>query len=163
MNNPIFKINARGEWYYNNSIISRKSLVKLFSSVLTRYKDGSFHLKTPVEDVLIEIEDVPFIIINLRIKYENCQIVYFETNVGDIIKLGQNNPLWMEKNNRNNELLPYVLVKEGIAAKISRAVYYDLIELVIEKNVNGNSRNIIESDNCIFDVDIAKDRKNFIR
>ena len=162
MNNPIFKINSRGEWYYNNSIISRNSLVKLFSSILTRYKDGTFHLKTPVEDVLIEIEDVPFIIIDLKIKYEDCQIIYFETNVGDIIKLGKHNPLWMEKKNRDKQLLPYVLVKAGIGAKISRSVYYNLAEVVIKKNIDDNIRNVIESDNCFFDIDIAKDRKEFI-
>ena len=54
--------------FRKDSKITRNSLVKLFSQILVRYNDGSYHLKTPVEDEEILVEDVPFFIINSSIR-----------------------------------------------------------------------------------------------
>jgi len=162
MKNPVFKINEHGEWYYNNSLISRKSLVKLFSTVLTRYEDGTFHLKTPVEDLEINVVDAPFMIVDFSIEKKFYQKVLFETNVGDVFELSKKNPLWVEKNSFNKGLIPYVLVRSGIIAKISRSVYYNLASIIIEKKINGSFRSVLESNNHFFELDVIKNREIFI-
>ena len=162
MKNPVFKINERGEWYYNNSLISRKSLIKLFSKVLVRYNDGTFHLKTPVEDFEIFVFDVPFFIVNAWLEISNNKKIIMETNVGDIIELGKSNPLWIENNSYSNGLVPYVLVRSGIAAKVSRSVYYDLASFMVEKKIKGLLKNVLESNDCFFEMDLEKNRKDFI-
>ena len=58
-------IDQHGEWYYKKSKITRKTMIKLFSTILVRDIDNTFHLRTPVEDVLVEVIDVPFIITNM--------------------------------------------------------------------------------------------------
>ncbi len=45
------KIARDGTWFYQGSPIGRKTLVKLFASVLRREEDGRFYLVTPVEKV----------------------------------------------------------------------------------------------------------------
>ena len=76
MKNPVFKINELGEWYYKDSKITRNSLVKLFSKILVRYNDGSYHLKTPVEDEEIYVVDAPFYIINYELKKIDKQLFH---------------------------------------------------------------------------------------
>ena len=54
-----------GTWLYCGSPIERKELVKLFASVLRREPDGSYWLVTPVERGRIEVDDVPFVAVEL--------------------------------------------------------------------------------------------------
>ena len=51
------RIARDGTWFYMNSPIGRKPLVKLFSSVLRRDEDGKFYLVTPVEKCGLTVED----------------------------------------------------------------------------------------------------------
>ena len=59
------RIARDGTWYYRGSAINRLPLVKLFASVLRREDDGSYWLVTPVERGQIEVEDVPFVAVEL--------------------------------------------------------------------------------------------------
>ncbi len=162
MKNQFFKINERGEWYYKDSKITRNSLVKLFSKILVRYNDGSYHLKTPVEDEEIYVVDAPFYIINYELKKIDKQIISLETNVGDLVEIGKDHPIWVEKNIYNQGLVPYVLIRSGIVAKVSRSVYYDLAEYIVEKEIDGCIKNVLESNNCIFDLDTENKREKFL-
>src|SRR6516162_11777009 len=60
-----FLIRRDGTWLYRGSPINRKELVCLFASVLKREADGSFWLETPAERGRIEVEDAPFIAVEL--------------------------------------------------------------------------------------------------
>ena len=83
MTNVPFKIDYNGEWFYHGTIINRKSIIKLFSSVLVIDEDGTYHLRTPVEDCLVEVEDVPFIINRVQVLNKGGeQIIIFKTNLG---------------------------------------------------------------------------------
>ena len=66
-----FLIDEYGEWYYMGSKITRKPMVKLFSSILTKDRDNTFHLRTPVEDVLVEVIDAPYLVTSLDIVNNN--------------------------------------------------------------------------------------------
>ena len=65
------KIKSNGEWLYQNSLIKKQVLIKLFASVLIADGKGNFYLETPAEKGKIEVEDAPFIITNFG-KYINC-------------------------------------------------------------------------------------------
>ena len=86
MNKAPFLINEHGDWYYKESKITRHAMVKLFSTILVRDDDNTFHLRTPVEDVLVEVTDAPFIIKEMFVKSEgNLKYLCFKTNVDTIL------------------------------------------------------------------------------
>ena len=43
------KIKSNGEWLYQNSLIKKQVLIKLFASVLIADGKGNFYLETPAE------------------------------------------------------------------------------------------------------------------
>ena len=55
------KIKANGEWWHEGQLVKRQALLDLFSKVLWK-EDGKFYLKTPVEQIEIEVEDEPLLI-----------------------------------------------------------------------------------------------------
>ena len=44
----------------------------------------------------------------------------------------QENPIWVDINPESLEPSPYVLVRKGLRALISRAVFYELVEIGVE-------------------------------
>ena len=84
-----FLIRRDGTWLYRGSPIGRKELVCLFSSVLKRDEDGGFWLETPAERGRIEVEDAPFLAVELD--WTGCgrdQVLTFRTNVDELITAG---------------------------------------------------------------------------
>mgnify|MGYP001440046150 FL=1 len=127
------KIKSNGEWLYQNTIIKKKALIKLFSSVLVADGKGNFYLETPAEKGKIQVEDSPFIIISFDIKSLNKnQEIIFKTNIGEEIILGKKNPLFYRKYKKS--FVPYIVIKKNINAKILRSVYYQLVNKFINKN-----------------------------
>src|SRR6266508_3235714 len=51
------RIAADGTWFYMNSPIGRKPLVKLFASVVRHDEDGRYYLVTPAEKCGIRVDD----------------------------------------------------------------------------------------------------------
>lgn len=121
------RIAQDGTWYYMNSPIGRKPLVKLFSSVLRRDDDGKYYLVTPVEKVGIRVDDAPFTAIRMQIEGEGRgQVIRFETNVDDAVTVDAGHPLRFAGEEGTGGLKPYVLVRRGLEALVSRALFYDL-------------------------------------
>src|SRR5262247_4394383 len=60
------RIAADGTWYYLKTPIGRPALVKLFASVLKREGDDYF-LVTPVEKCGLQVEDAPFVAVELKV------------------------------------------------------------------------------------------------
>ena len=111
------KIKSNGEWLYQNNLIKKEALIKLFSAVLVADEKGNFYLETPAEKGKIEVEDSPFVITTFDIKGLNKnQEIIFKTNIGEEIILSKKNPLFYKN------------------AKILRSVYYQLINKFINKN-----------------------------
>src|ERR1700716_2481188 len=61
------RIAADGTWFYLKTPIGRPALVRLFASVLKREGDKYF-LVTPVEKCGIQVEDSPFLAVELQVK-----------------------------------------------------------------------------------------------
>ena len=132
------RIARDGTWFYQGSPIGRKPLVKLFASVLKRDQDGEYWLETPAEKCRIQVDDAPFIAIEMMVEGKGReQCISFRTNVDENVQVGVIHPIRVNVDPQTGEPSPYVAVKHGLEALISRAVFYDLVELGVEKRVSG--------------------------
>lgn len=123
-------IRANGDWYHEDVLIERHALVKLFASILRREKDGHFYLVTPVEKWRIQVEDAPLLIIAVEVSGLGTQqqAVIFTSNVGRFYPLGEQYSLVVEYPGEGVEPAPYLELDNGLRGKISRAVFYELVE-----------------------------------
>ncbi len=119
-----------GTWLHEGQPIARRELVRLFSTILRRDGD-SYYLITPVEKMRITVEDVPFLAVLLDVRGSGRdQQLVFTTNVGDEVVSGHDNPIRVMMRN-GNEPVPYLHVRHGLEARISRNVYYQLAEIAV--------------------------------
>jgi len=127
-----FLIQRDGTWLYRGSAIERKELVCLFASVLKRESDGSFWLETPAERGKIEVEDAPFVAVELDWRGDGRQqTLSFRTNVDQVVTAGPEHSIRVAHDILTCEPTPYILVRPGIEARINRAVYYELVALAV--------------------------------
>ncbi len=124
------RIAKDGSWFYRGDKMERQSIVTLFSGILRKDGDDYF-LVTPVEKMKISVDDAPFVVCMVDVEGvgEN-QKIHFSTNTGDVITLSSKHSLDVQYNQKN-EPMPYVIVRGGLKALISRKVYYELAELVV--------------------------------
>ena len=122
------RITRDGTWHYNKSPIGRTRLVKLFSNILKKEGD-LYYLVTPVEKVKIQVDDVPFTVVDIEYgKVNNIQEISFLTNTGTTFSLGPKNPLRICFDRKTEEPSPYVLVRKNLEGLIDRKTFYRLIE-----------------------------------
>ena len=76
------RIAADGSWFYQGSKIERQPMVKLFSTILKK-ESGNYFLITPVEKFRIQVDDAPFIAIEVDKVASDTQTLLFRTNVDD--------------------------------------------------------------------------------
>jgi len=132
-----FLIRRDGSWLYRGSPINRKELVCLFAGVLRREEDGSYWLQTPAERGRIDVEDVPFVAVELDWAGDGRQqVLSFRTNVDQVVTAGPENPIRVAHDLLTCEPTPYLFVRPGsgvfgIEARINRAVYYELVALAV--------------------------------
>jgi uncharacterized protein len=130
------RIATDGTWHYMKSPIGRIELVKLFASILRRDEDR-YVLVTPVERVGIQVEDVPFVAVELRVEGKGRQrSLCFRTNVDDWTTAGPDHPMRFEIGACEG-LKPYVHVRAGLWARVNRALFYDLADLGEIRPVDG--------------------------
>jgi hypothetical protein len=131
------KIGRDGTWYYQGGPIQREGLVKLFASVLRLEEDGGYYLVTPVERVPIAVESLPFIAVEMRREGNGeAQALTFRTNVDDVVTAGADHPLGFQPGTLGG-FVPFVLVREKLAARLARSVYYELAALAVEAGAPG--------------------------
>ena len=144
------RIARDGTWYYCGSPIGRLPLVKLFASVLRREADGSYWLVTPAERGRVAVDDAPFFAVELTVSIEGGrQRLIFRTNLDDIVTAGPDHPLRIETA-ANDEPAPYILVRDGLEARLARPVFYELVELGGEELVDGVRQFGVWSDGMFF-------------
>ena len=131
------RIAPDGTWYYQKTPIGRLPLVKLFASVLKKEGD-KYVLVTPVEKVGITVEDVPFLAVELNVARDAGQCLTFRTNVDDIVTAGPGHALRFEPE-ASGGLRPYLHVRRDLWAKVTRPLFFDLVELGEEREVGGRA------------------------
>lgn len=121
------EILADGTWKHAGTRITREALVRLFASILRKDEDGQTYLVTPVEKIIVRVEDAPFVAIRAdRVGEGRDQTIVFTTNVGDVVECGPAHPLRVAM--RAGEPRPYVHVRGRLEARILRAPFYELVE-----------------------------------
>jgi hypothetical protein len=167
------RIDRDGVWHHEGRPISRKPLVKLFSSVLSRDDAGDYWLITPVERGRIEVEDAPFVVVELGAEGTGRnQVIRVRTNLDEWVTIGPDHPLLLRlpgngpastppttkptppQNTGNDETpLPYVDVRKGLEGRLVRSVYYELVDLGDEHKIEGISRYGVWSAGQFFPLD----------
>ena len=121
------EILADGTWKHEGTRITREALVKLFASILRKDEDGLTYLVTPVEKIVVKVEDAPFVAIRAdRIGAGDAQTIVFTTNVGDVVQAGAEHPLRVDM--VNGAPRPYVHVRGRLEARVLRAPFYELVD-----------------------------------
>ncbi len=138
------RIAADGTWFYQKTPIGRAALVKLFASVLKREGDRYF-LVTPVEKCGIMVDEAPFLAVELKRDEPDAgeapmsagRLLRFRTNVDYWVTADREHPLRFEPEAGTGGLKPFLHVRSDLWAKVTRALFYDLVELGEERDVDG--------------------------
>jgi len=156
------RIAADGTWHYLKTPIGRPALVKLFASVLKREGD-KYYLVTPVEKCGIRVDDAPFLAVELKAETQAEQrLLHFRTNVDEWVACGPQHGLRFEPERAGGGLRPYLHVRCGLWAKVTRAVFYDLVELGEEREVDGERMFGVASGAAFFAMQSAASLRDFV-
>jgi hypothetical protein len=146
------RIASDGTWFYMGTPIGRPALVRLFSTILKR-EGGKHFLVTPVEKVGIQVDDAPFLAVEMQKERDTREegggleeggqeegrrgtLLRFRTNVDDWVNCDSHHRLRFEPA-ADGGLAPYLHVRAGLWAKVTRALYYDLVDMGEERMVDG--------------------------
>lgn len=123
------RIARDGTWFYLGTPIGRPALVRLFSTIL-RKDDDKYYLVTPVEKVGITVDDAPFVAVDFDAAGDGRdQVLTFQTQVGDTMTAGPDNPIRVQRDPKTGEPSPYVLVRANLEALIDRKSFYRLVDI----------------------------------
>jgi hypothetical protein len=140
------RIGRDGTWFHQGSPIGRPAMVRLFSTILRREPDGSFVLVTPVEKLDIDVEDAPFVAVELKSEGDGeGRSLAFRLNTGDLVVAGPDHRLRLSGDSyfsarqeqaaadlgKSNCPHPYLEVRAGLDALVARPVYYELAEIAL--------------------------------
>jgi hypothetical protein len=156
------RIAKDGTWFYKGSPIGRKELVCLFASVLKREPNGDYILETPVERGRIEVEDAPFVAVEMF--WRECadpfvaeprpkQCLTFRTNLDEMVTADQDHPIRVAVDPKSREPRPYITVRPGLEARINRAVFYELVALAQPETLAGREVLGVWSEGIFFPID----------
>jgi hypothetical protein len=155
------RIAADGTWFYLKTPIGRQPLVKLFASVLKR-EDDKYFLVTPVEKCGIQVDDAPFLAVELIIEESTSgRVLNFRTNVDDWVPCGPSHALRFEPQAETGGLKPYLHVRRDLWAKVTRTLFFDLVELGEEREVEGTAMFGVTSMGIFFPMAPAEQVRDF--
>jgi len=138
------RIASDGTWYYMGTPIGRPAMVRLFSTILKR-EDGKHFLVTPVEKVGIRVDDAPFLAVEMQKRASgDGTTLRFRTNVDDWVDCDAAHRLRFEAA-ADGGLTPYLHVRADLWAKVTRALYYDLVDMGEARMVDGQEMFGVES------------------
>ena len=155
------RIAADGTWFYMKTPIGRPALVKLFASVLKREGDKYF-LVTPVEKCGIQVDDAPFLAVELNVEESrDGRVLNFRTNVDDWVAAGRRMRCASSRKPGTGGLKPYLHVRRDLWAKVTRTLFFDLVELGEEREVEGTAMFGVTSMGVFFPMAPADQVRDF--
>lgn len=132
-------IDREGVWHHEGRPIRRPALVRLFASVLRR-EGERYVLVTPVEKLGIRVEDAPFLAVAMAVEPEGtgegAPRLLFRTNLDDVVACDRDHKLRVDIR-ADGEPRPYVYIRRGLWARLTRAVFLDLAERAEARVVEG--------------------------
>ena len=130
---------ADGSWEYQGSLIARLAMVKLFASILRKDADGRTYVVTPAEKVDCKVADAHFLAVELAVSGSGAsQVLAFRTNVDDVVAADAEHPLRFAAQSETGGLKPYLRVRGRLEALVTRAIYFDLVELAVPQDESGD-------------------------
>lgn len=145
-------IGRDGRWRHEGAPIERDALIRLFSTVLRKDADG-FYLVTPVEKLKIVVEDAPFVAVGLERAGPSLR---FLTNLGDWVEAGPEHPIRVGRDETNRGPAPYIHVRGGLEARMTRPVFYELVDMAEVRATPRGSCLIVESGGVEFALGLAE-------
>lgn len=123
------RIAADGKWYHQEGEITRPAMMRAFSTLLRRDADDRYWLVTPQQKLSIEVEDAPFIAVEMQSEGSTEErTIAFRLNSDDLIVAGPEHQVELRDG------LPYLHVRNGLWAKLARPVYYELAEISLAES-----------------------------
>src|SRR5688500_17780908 len=155
------RIATDGTWFYMKTPIGRPALVRLFASVLKR-EANKYFLVTPVEKVGIAVEDAPFLAVEMQTQDQTGdRVLRFRTNVDDWVECGPGHALRFDPEPGTGGLKPYLHVRHDLWARLTRPLFYDLVALGEERDVEGRRMFGVASKNLFFPMAPAETLREF--
>ncbi len=146
------RIAADGTWHYMGTPIGRPALVRLFASVLDR-EGERFVLKTPVEKIGITVDDAPFLAVDMASEAAaDGPVLVFRTNLDDVVRCGPEHPLRFAPGAEAGAFVPYLNVRRGLEARLTRAVHLDLVSAGEVQAVDGRPMFGVASGGAFFPI-----------
>ena len=150
------RIGRDGTWYHKGAVIERKRLCQLFATVLQQDEKGDYWLVTPVEKGRIDVDDMPFLAVELQVSGNGAQqVLEFRTNLDHWVTAGPDHPIRVVTNPQTGEPAPYLLFRDNLEARINRPVFYELAELAEERDVGGVPTFGVSSRGVFFEIGTA--------
>ncbi|MFT4814375.1 MAG: hypothetical protein ACI9WR_001688 [Paracoccaceae bacterium] len=138
-------ISKNGVWFHEGTPIRRPAMVKLFASILKLENDSDYFLVTPAEKVGIKVEDLPFLITEMEVSGVGAdQLIEFTTSTDERFEVNLDHPVALSTASADGQPHPTAHVRSGLTGLISRAVYYRLVELAIERETKANGKTEIQ-------------------
>lgn len=146
------RIARDGTWYHEGDPIKRIELAKLFATVLRRDDAGDFWLVTPVERGRIVVEDAPFVAVEMSASGEGDeQVLSFRTNLDEWVEAGPDHPIRVVHHPESGEPTPYIEIRNRLDARISRSVYYEMVDrAMVNSQDNGAAEVGVWSNRAFF-------------
>jgi hypothetical protein len=85
----------------------------------------------------------------------------FRTNVDDWVTAGPEHALRFDEQPATGGLKPYLHVRRGLWAKVTRALFYDLVELGEERDIGGKAMFGVASGGAFFPMAEASALREF--
>ncbi|MGL5839844.1 MAG: DUF1285 domain-containing protein [Sphingorhabdus sp.] len=124
------RIAADGRWFHQDGEITRPAMIRAFSALLRREADGEYWLVTPQEKLRIDVEDVPFIAVEMQVEGEGQYArIGIRLNTDDLIIAGPDHSIEMRR--YDDSQVPYIHVRHGLWARASRSLSYQLLDLAL--------------------------------
>lgn len=124
------RIAGDGTWFHEGAAIARPAMVRLFASILRREADGSHVLVTPAEKLTIDVDDAPFVAVEMKSEGEGrARRIAFRLNTGESVVAGPAHRLAVA--DRGHGPHPYLHVRGGLEALLARPVFYELADAAL--------------------------------
>ncbi len=148
-------IKRNGSWHIEGSRVGNERLIRLFSTVLKR-EDDNYFLVTPVEKWHINVEDLPFLLVELNISNKGTdeQIIQARTNVGDLVTINADHRMDSSPiaGLAVKQAIPFVHIRSNLMARFNRNTYLEIAELF--EPVPGTEQYTIISANTEFKLNL---------
>lgn len=147
------RIARDGTWYHEGRPIERPAMVKMFSRILWQ-EEGTYFLKTPVEKVGIQVEDLPFLFVGLEVlEGEQGAELQFRSTTDDLIVAGPEHALVVKENAETGEPRPELAVRFGMRGRLHRNLFYQLAEMgQVEPCAQGGEELVVYSRGVRFSL-----------